>query len=113
MKDINGIGADTFISPKSDAINGQFSNSDFSDKIRVELEKVKRSDTARSEFMTLYLHEEDIRRESLEQGREEGIKILIADNISEGKSSKVIIEKLMRLYSFDENKALEYYEKYK
>lgn len=54
------------------AVDGRFSNSEFSDKIREEVEKVKHSRDARREFMYLYVHDEDIRRESLEKGKEEG-----------------------------------------
>lgn len=69
------------------AINGQFSNSRFSDKIKVEVERIKRSNDVRREFMTLYLHDEDIRRESLkqglEQGREQGLKVGRIDTLVE------------------------------
>ena len=95
------------------AVNGQFSNSEFSDKIKMEVEKIKQSNDARREFMTLYLHEEDIRRASLEKGIQKGIEVLIKDNISEGKSAEIIIEKVVKMYDVDEEKALEYYEKYK
>ena len=54
------------------AVDGRFSKSEFSDKIRKEVEKVKHSRDARREFMYLYVHDEDVRRESLEKGKEEG-----------------------------------------
>lgn len=63
------------------AVNGQFSNSEFSDKIKVEVERIKRSSDVRREFMALYLHDEDIRRESLEQGRIETLLELVKDGI--------------------------------
>ena len=50
------------------AVNGQFSNSEFSDKIKEEIEKVKRSSDMKREYLAMYFHEEDIREESLEKG---------------------------------------------
>ena len=53
-------------------INGVFSSTEFSDKIKYEVEKVKRSEEWRREYMTLYLHEQEIKRESREEGIKEG-----------------------------------------
>lgn len=61
------------------AVNGQFSNSEFSDKIKVEIERVKQSKDVRREFMALYLHDEDIRRAGILQGISEGIFDLLND----------------------------------
>lgn len=49
-------------------INGYFSSSEFSDTLKSEMEKVKRSEKFRREFMTLYLHDEEIKRKSIEKG---------------------------------------------
>ena len=80
------------------AVNGQFSNSEFSDKIKEEVERIKRSSEIRREFMALYLHDEDIRRDSLERGIEQGetkklIK-LICKKIQKGKFLEEISDDL-------------------
>lgn len=64
------------------SINGQFTSSEFSDKLKRELDRVKRNKECRREYMTLYLHEEEIKRKSYVAGLEEGIK----EGIKEGKS---------------------------
>ena len=69
------------------AVNGIFSNSEFSDKIKVEIERIKRSSDVRREFMALYLHDEDIRRDSLE----EGIELGRMEGLEQGKI-KILIE---------------------
>ena len=104
-----------------DAINGVFSNDEFSDKLKMEVEKVKRSEHSRRDYMTLYIHDQDIRRLALEEGREEGrtegikegIKGIIAEYLSEGKSEDIIVQKLMRIYNLNEYDAKEYFDKYK
>ena len=50
------------------AVNGRFSNSEFSDKIKEEIDRVKRSDVMKREYLAMYFHEEDIREQSLAQG---------------------------------------------
>lgn len=81
------------------AVNGQFSNSDFSDKIKMEVEKIKHSNDARREFMTLYLHEEDIRRQSLKEGEAKGRKndlLMVLDKLgklSDSVNIKIKAEK--------------------
>ena len=47
----------------------------------MEVERIKRSSDVRREFMALYLHDEDIRRESLEQGRIETLLELVKDGV--------------------------------
>lgn len=65
-------------------INGEFTSTDFSDKLKLEIDKVKRSRKFRREFMTLYLHEEEIRREYHELGKSEGLEIGRAEGLIEG-----------------------------
>lgn len=57
--------------------------------------------------ITEYLLEEGEKR-----GREEGIEQLILDNLEEGRVEDVIIGKLMRRFSLDYDRAMEYFERY-
>lgn len=54
------------------AVNGEFDNTGYSATIKPEIEKIKRNDKWRREYMTLYLHEQEIMRKSREEGRKEG-----------------------------------------
>ena len=47
-----------------------------------------------------------------EDGRKEGIKIFILDNIEEGKSGETIVEKLCRRFALDIGAAQAYYNTY-
>lgn len=47
-----------------------------------------------------------------EEGREEGIKVLILDNQDEGISEKRIIEKLQKRYALNREQAETYYRKF-
>lgn len=82
-------------------INGVFSSSEFSDKIKNEVDKVKRSEEWRREYMTLYLHEQEIKRESREEGRKEGRKegLLLGVQILKEYNSGVAIETLAEKYN--------------
>lgn len=61
--------------------------------------------------ITEYLLEEGEKR-GREEGREEGIEQLILDNLEEGRAEDVIIGKLMRRFSLDYERAMEYFERY-
>lgn len=72
-------------------VNGVYKTDEFSDTIKREVERVKNSEKWRTEYMTLYLHDQDIKyrskQEGLAEGRQEGrqdmnqlIKILIREN---------------------------------
>ncbi len=50
--------------------------------------------------------------QGIEQGMERGIEALILDNLEDGKSEAVILEKLKKRFQLDELKAQEYFEKY-
>ncbi len=56
---------------------------------------------------------EGARAEGLAEGCARGIEVLIHDNLEEGKGGKTIIEKLVRHFSLTEEKANNYFEKYK
>ncbi len=49
-------------------------------------------------------------REGREAGIKEGIRVLILDNIEEGKSRDAVIGKLIRRFSLQESEAVEYYD---
>ena len=53
-------------------------------------------------------YEEMIRRESKEEGIREGICIFINDKLEDGIPVERIIEKLIKNYKIDKEKALEY-----
>lgn len=50
--------------------------------------------------------------QGIEQGLQQGIKLIILDNIEDGKTREVIIEKLIRHFSLTSDEAEKYYEKY-
>lgn len=52
------------------------------------------------------------KREGLAQGMEQGITALILDNLEEGKTKEQILAKLKKRFDLNEEKALEYYQKY-
>ena len=84
------------------AVNGVFSNSEFSDKIKMEVERIKRSSDVRREFMALYLHDEDIRRDSLEQGKIEAKQDDILELLEdEGKITRELKEKIRKQSDFE------------
>lgn len=69
------------------SINGQFTSSEFSDKLKREFDRVKRSEECRREFMTLYLHEEEVRRNSYYKGMiEQTIKFYEKGKITEDEA---------------------------
>ena len=47
-----------------------------------------------------------------EEGREEGIKALIINNLEEGKSKKIIIGKLVKRFELQEKAAIEYFDRF-
>ncbi len=47
-----------------------------------------------------------------EKAKENGIRILIQDNLEEGKSEDVILEKLMRRYDLKESEAMQYFKRF-
>ena len=51
-------------------------------------------------------------REGNKQGVEQGIKVIIADNLREKISRERILEKLQEWFSLDQETAVKYYEKY-
>ena len=79
-------------------INGVFSSTAFSDKIKYEVDKIKRSEKWRREYMTLYLHEQEIKRQSREEGKKEGKKegLLIGAQIMKAYNSGSSIENLAK-----------------
>lgn len=48
----------------------------------------------------------------IEQGIEQGIQALILDNLEEGKSESIILEKLKKRFELDDSRAKKYFEKY-
>ena len=54
---------------------------------------------------------EEARAEGHSKGLAEGINAFILDYLEDGKSKKVIIDKLIRRFSLSEEEAQQYYEK--
>ena len=55
---------------------------------------------------------QSILEEGIEQGIEQGIKVLILDNLEDGKSEETIVNKLVRGFELETKKAKEYFDKY-
>lgn len=81
------------------AINGHFNSSPFSVKLKSELDKIKSNDTLRREFVTLYLHEQEIAQKSRAEERELAVrnmlKKLSPEDIIELGYEKELIEKIL------------------
>lgn len=63
------------------SVNGEYTNSDFSVKIKGEVDKVKRSEEWRREYMTLYLHEQEIKAKARKEGKLETLVSLVKNNL--------------------------------
>ena len=55
-----------------------------------------------------FSREDIIKSQGREEGREEGIKALIIDNMEEGKSKEEILNKLIKRFNLTQEKAEEY-----
>ena len=55
---------------------------------------------------------QSIREEGIEQGIEQGIKVLILDNLEDGKSEETIVNKLVRGFDLETKEAKAYFDKY-
>lgn len=55
------------------AVNGKFDSTEFSAKIKSEVDDIKHNKKWRREYMTLYMHEQDLIRKSKAEGRAEGM----------------------------------------
>lgn len=78
--------------------------------------KIRRSEKMGVKYMQLweekaYIREEGL-TEGLAEGRENGIKALILDNMEEGKGKEIIIEKIIRHFSLTKEEADSYLKKY-
>lgn len=86
------------------AVNGEFDTTEYSAKIKSELEKIKSNDKWRREYMTLNLFE----RDAIRKGRAEGVQETIIELYKEGLITKeVAIKKL----GVDSKKFDEYLDK--
>ncbi len=90
-----------------------------SNKIKLihdRVKKVKLSEKMGVKYMQLWEEKaylmEDARAEGIAEGRAEGIAALILDNLEDGKSKEIILEKLTRHFSLSIEQAQQYYEKY-
>lgn len=77
-------------------------------RIHQNVRKIKASEKMGVKFMQQWEVEVLARQEE----RDEGIRILIIDNLEENTPKDRIIEKLIRHFSLTEDKANEYYQKY-
>ena len=55
---------------------------------------------------------QSILEEGIEQGIEQGIKVLILDNLADGKSEETIVNKLVRGFELETKEAKAYFDKY-
>ena len=60
----------------------------------------------------IYQGREEGRGEGREEGREEGIRAFILDKIEDGVAEGIVIQKLRRHFTLDENTARQYYRAY-
>lgn len=77
------------------------------DKKRVEYES--REKAIRDYNHLIYI----AKKEGMEEGMEQGIKLFIQDNMEEGIPHERIIEKLQTRFKMDPDSAEKYYDRYK
>lgn len=71
-------------------MNGEFDNTGYSATIKSKVEKIKRNDKWRREYMTLYLHEQKIMRKSREEGRTEERELAIRNMLKKLSPDEII-----------------------
>lgn len=59
------------------AVNGEFNSTEFSAKIKSEVDDIKHNKKWRREYMTLYMHEQDLIRKSKMEERKLAIKNML------------------------------------
>lgn len=114
--DIHIKGADSVYNiemPNADffkAVNGVFSNSEFSATIKSEVDKVKSSNHLRREYMNLYIHDQDLRKavtkEVTEKVRLKDIVALIKVSQDLGASREITVSKIMEKFSLPEDEVI-------
>ena len=67
------------------AVNGVFSNSEFSATMKQEVDRIKNNDNWRREYMTLYLREQQLIRENQEKGWQKGHAEGLEQGLCEGR----------------------------
>ncbi len=95
-----------------DAINGYYSENEFSVKLKSEVERVKCSREFRREYMYWFVQENDAREEGREEGREEVIEMYIQYNVSENVPMNKIIDALVKIFQLEKAIAEKYYNEY-
>lgn len=95
-----------------DYIDRSVTNDEFTKSLEKEVEKVRKNEMWRREYMKTLLHDEEIRQEGKKEGIEEGIRLFILDNIEENIPKERILEKLRRRFNITMEQALDMYEKY-
>ncbi len=97
-----------------------FSNVDFDDYQAItellhseqQLKKVKAEDNGKEKKVDMCKALEDIYKDGVIEGREEGIRIFVQDNLAEGISEERILEKLKWRFSVSAEMAEMYYRKF-
>lgn len=91
-----------------DYIAGKPVQSELVTQLDYEVEKIKQSSGRRTEFMTLYMRDQENIELGKELGKEEGIKALIETLQDFSFTSEQIVSKLMEKLQIDETKAYSY-----
>ena len=88
---------------KSDRLTGRIENA---------VERARRNEKWRSEYMKELLHDDDVRTDAREEGREEGraegISGFIRDKLEDGADDETILCKLQKVYSLSREEAEKY-----
>ncbi len=81
-------------------------------KIENAVERARRNEKWRSEYMKELLHDDDMREEGreegLEKGLERGIRGFILDKLEDGVEKEIIIRKLRKVYGLSQDEAEKY-----
>ncbi|MDU7710174.1 MAG: hypothetical protein E7J94_23255 [Clostridium sp.] len=95
------------------AITAMNTNSERIKRIHQRVRKVKTSEEAGVRYMQAWEERYYEREEARNEGIEQGIKALVLDYIEEEFDKDKIIKKLQKRFTITEDKAKEYYERFR
>ncbi len=104
VEDANNTVFDLEMKAFLDFLEDEQSNSHLTKRLQEELENARRQEEWRHEYMTLAERDEEKR----EEGRQEGIKVLVESLREVGLSEEVIVQKLMEKFKLSEEETKAY-----
>ncbi len=91
---------------------GRTPQDSFTKSVEDAVEKARRKEEWRLEYMTLFMRDQENIQKGIEQGLEQGIRALVLDNIENGFDREKIVSKLVKRFELSGEQAEKYYDKY-